>query len=706
MKNHDVESKRRIIIARIPDGTPSAAGTRHLATRHEQHKIRKFRAGNPAWRNFCKPCHEKHLNSGDGKTVKAYGNFCFGCGFARSSHFNKENPIKPTKKPIKNFCAHCMKRLSKKAVIPTETLLGSSSDESEAESDVPEFDADQHDGQNPDPANCFRTTLQQEKAETKKDATDCFFECNEAGNESDELSPSESVQKRLKKRRSARASDAVPLEEVQPKSQRFTTRHDDDLANNVVAASIGHKAPSVEDVPDTEASPRPEDDMPSHSRSSPASNRSTSATTAPATPIQTTAQSLASEDCVDPGPSLNSETGSPSKRARFSERVEVRTSPTFWQREHPEGDNPYAQFQYEQYNDDLRDGKKAVPLKDPLRDPDGRTAGRFYVPLCSIDDHSFNSWSNEGAAGWDDFAARFTSNSVKVSGNNPLHSSTFYTTGGNLPRDCSTSNGDQSRLTGDRSNPSNRKQQPQGSGDFCYGQGKENQPCPPSPIAPTGWGSLYDYFDGNHNYENHHASDWSSRRDARRTERNHGPCANQDGSFRNAQDPYPNWDHQVGGAHNHFDSFSSYPDDSFGRFGFNSSYDPNDHGRYSGEDGYHGDYSSTSARQQYYQGHQSTPPKEKRYGFDFGASDTHENLHARSFHGFSVHTTDQDTTTGNGAPCAAEVPFESSTTSNDALQEPKLPPIGIVMEIPDDMSDSDVHTLLIPGCDDYVPMAY
>lgn len=39
MKNHDVESKRRIIIARIPDGTPSAAGTRHLATRRPRSRF-------------------------------------------------------------------------------------------------------------------------------------------------------------------------------------------------------------------------------------------------------------------------------------------------------------------------------------------------------------------------------------------------------------------------------------------------------------------------------------------------------------------------------------------------------------------------------------------------------------------------------------------------------------------------------------------
>ncbi|KAF4777688.1 hypothetical protein HER10_EVM0005831 [Colletotrichum scovillei] len=675
----------------------------------EQHKIRKFRAGDPAWRNFCKPCHEKHLSSSDGKTVKAYGNFCFGCGFARSSHFNKENPIKPSKKPTKNFCAHCMKCLSKRAVIPTETLLGSSSAESDTESDLHEFDADQHGDQHTDHASRFRTAPQQEKAVPKKDATDCFVECDEYGNESDELSPSESVQKRLRKRRSARASDAVPLGEVQPKSQCSTTRHNDDLASNVVAASTGHMAPSVEDVPDTEANLRPKDDMPADSCSSSASNHSTSLKAAPATPVQTISHAIASDGFLNPGPPLDSGTGSPSKRARFSERVEVRTSPTFWQREHPEGDNPYAQFQYEQYIDDLRDGKKAIPLKDPLRDPDGRTAGRLYVPLCSIDDHSFNSWSNEGAAGWDDFAARFTSNSTKVSGNNPLHSSTLYASGGNLPRDCSTSNGDQHRFTGDRSNPNNRQKQPQGSDDFCYGQGKENQPCPPSPIAPTGWGSLHGYFDDNHNFENHHASDWSSRRDARRTERNHGPCANQNGSFRNTQEPYRNCDYQADGAQNHFDSFSGYPDDydSFERLGFDSSYDSNDHGRYSGEDGFHhGNYGSASAHQQYYQGHQSTPPKEKQHGFDFGASDTYEKLHTRSSYNFSGHTTNQDTATRNGASCSAEIPFESSTASNDALQEPKLPPIGIVMEIPDDMSDSDVHTLLIPGCDDYVPMAY
>ncbi|EFQ28857.1 uncharacterized protein GLRG_04001 [Colletotrichum graminicola M1.001] len=32
-----------------------------------------------------------------------------------------------------------------------------------------------------------------------------------------------------------------------------------------------------------------------------------------------------------------------------------------------------------------------------------------------------------------------------------------------------------------------------------------------------------------------------------------------------------------------------------------------------------------------------------------------------------------------------------------------LPSTGCAMEIPDDMSDSNVHNLLIPGYDDYVP---
>lgn len=91
----------------------------------EHHRARKFTAGDPAWRNFCKPCHAKHLDSGDDRAMKAYGNFCFGCGFARSSHFNKAHPIKRGQKLVKNFCAHCMKRVSRKACIPNETLLGS-----------------------------------------------------------------------------------------------------------------------------------------------------------------------------------------------------------------------------------------------------------------------------------------------------------------------------------------------------------------------------------------------------------------------------------------------------------------------------------------------------------------------------------------------------------------------------------------------------
>ncbi|KAL2881558.1 hypothetical protein SGCOL_003125 [Colletotrichum sp. CLE4] len=545
-----------------------------------------------------------------------------------------------------------MKRLSKKAVIPTETLLGISSDESRTESEPLEFGEEQHDGQSPKHAGHFRMSFQHETAKPKNDITDDSNERYEAGNESDELSPSESVRKRLRKRRSARASNMVPQEEVRPKSQPSTTSHNEDHTKSALRASISHQAPSVEDVPDNEANLRSEDDEPADSCSPRASTRPTSVKAAPATPIQTTAQVTTSDDCLDPDPSLDSETCSHSRRARFSERVEIRTSPTFWQREHPEGDNPYAQFQYEQYQDDLRDGNKAIPLKDPLRDPDGRTAGRLYVPLCSIDDHSFNSWGNEGAAGWEDFAARFRPNSTEVS--------------------------------------------------------SDNQPCPFSPIAPSGWNSQHDYFDGYHNPENHHAKDWTSRRDARRTERNHGPSAEQAGSFWYTHDQYPNMDYDADGAGNYFDSSSGYPDDygSFGGFGFNS-YRSNDRGLYKEEDGFfNSNCNSASAHQQHYQGSQSSSPKEKRHGFNFGNSDTHENLNTRSSYNFSGHMTEQDTTTGHGASRDAGIPFESSTTSSDVLQEPKLPPIGIVMEIPDDMSDSDVHTLLIPGCDDYIPMAY
>ncbi|EFQ28858.1 uncharacterized protein GLRG_04002 [Colletotrichum graminicola M1.001] len=91
----------------------------------EHHRVRKFKSGDPAWRNFCKRCHAKHLVNSRGKTMKTYANFCFGCGFARSSHFNKEHPINQDQRPVKNFCAYCMKQFSRKALIPTETLLGS-----------------------------------------------------------------------------------------------------------------------------------------------------------------------------------------------------------------------------------------------------------------------------------------------------------------------------------------------------------------------------------------------------------------------------------------------------------------------------------------------------------------------------------------------------------------------------------------------------
>ncbi|KAK2027113.1 hypothetical protein LX32DRAFT_674343 [Colletotrichum zoysiae] len=91
----------------------------------EHHRVRKFKSGDPAWRNFCRPCHAKHLANSRSKPTKTCANFCFGCGFARSSHFNKEHTINQDQRPVKNFCAHCMKQVSRKAMIPTETLLGS-----------------------------------------------------------------------------------------------------------------------------------------------------------------------------------------------------------------------------------------------------------------------------------------------------------------------------------------------------------------------------------------------------------------------------------------------------------------------------------------------------------------------------------------------------------------------------------------------------
>ncbi|KAJ0163889.1 Dolichyl-diphosphooligosaccharide--protein glycosyltransferase subunit stt3 [Colletotrichum tanaceti] len=671
----------------------------------EHHRARKFTAGDPAWRNFCRPCHAKHLASGDDRTMKAYGNFCFGCGFARSSHFNKAHPIKRGQKPVKNFCAHCMKRVSRKAYIPTETLLGSSSDESDSEWSGPHLDEAFRIRRVPAKDASPPAFHQNEAMKMNFDSSDC---AEETDSTSAYRSPSKSVGERLRTRRSARASDSTPLKEDQTSSECLIINRHEDNSEDTPKMSMKYRAPDVTDGPIQVSHQATNDDNAPDIGNLIRTHNSLTAKRSNDPPATPKAPTTARNGGFDMGSSLlTSDSNSPSKRATFNERVEVRTSPTYWQREHCEGDGHYAHFRHEHYHEELREGQKAVPLKDPLKDPEGHSARQIRMPRFSVDEESFNSWSVPGA-GWNAFIASDLGSSSfpDTSGGSQSCSSTAYVTDGyNLADDSVFQNGAYGSGKA-RSNPCNRPYQSRNGNDSSCGQGKENQPCPASPIAPERPHTSFGSPDGRRDSEKNRWTNQSPQHDAPHNEQRDGPCASHAGSSWGPE--VSNSYHASRSAHpdGHFDIYSNlfrdYRDHKYTPFIDEVS--PKDQRVSSGDP----NVQRCSFDPRYTQpDHQRTSSKQWDYN-DTRDSDIQEDFKEpppRSYHSFPDHSADQDLNSEYNISNDTDIPFDFSSTSNNPTQKPmpKLPFVGCAMEIPDDMSDSDVHNLLIPGCDDYIP---
>ncbi|KAK6213967.1 hypothetical protein QIS74_09969 [Colletotrichum tabaci] len=654
----------------------------------EHHRARKFTAGDPAWRNFCKPCHAKHLDSGDDRAMKAYA-----------------HPIKRGQKLVKNFCAHCMKRVSRKACIPNETLLGSSSDESDSLSNVPYLDAAYPIRRIPAKDAPYPAFHQNEAMKMNFDASNC---AEETDSTSADRSPSNSVGERLRTRRSARVSDSTPLKEDQPGPECLAINRHEDNSEDTPTMSMKYRAPDVTDGPMQLSHQATNDDNVSdicsmiRTHNSPTAKRSNDAPATPKAPI------TARNDGFDFDSSLlTSDSNSPSKRATFNECVEVRTSPTYWQREHCEGDGHYAHFRHEHYHEELREGQKAIPLKDPLKDPDGHSARQIRMPRFSVDEESFNSWSVPGA-GLDAFTASdFGSSSFPdTSGGNQSCSSTAYVPEGyNSADDSVFRNG--ARGSGKaRSNPCNRPYQSPNGNDSSCGQGKENQPCPTSPIAPERPYTSFGSPDGHRSSEKNRWTNRYPQHNASRSEQRDGPCAGHAGSSWGPEDS--NSYHASQSARSdgypgmYSDSFRDYQAHKYTTFIDEVS--PKDQRVSSGDQNFHQNSFDHQCTQPH---HQQTSSKHWDYNDtrDFNIQEGFKEPRLRSYHSFPGHSAGQESNSEYHISNDTDVPLEFTNTSNDPIQKPmpKLPFVGFAMEIPDDMSDSDVHNLLIPGCDDYVP---
>ncbi|OHW92465.1 hypothetical protein CSPAE12_08832 [Colletotrichum incanum] len=648
----------------------------------EHHRVRKFNPGDPAWRNFCKPCHAKHLASGDDKTMKAYGNLCFSCGFARSSHFNKEHPIQRGQRPIKNFCAYCMKQISKKAFVPTETLVGSSSDESDFESDRQQNDEKAPVGRKSGQETRHSVSHHQKPMDLNFDILNCV---ENLGDDADEYSPLEFVAERLCKRRSARANDGTPFTGGQRRSEWPTADGHEDNVEASPATGTKYQAPAVENGSTQPLHQQTDGDMVSGFCNSPLIHNCPPVTRSIDAPATLKQPITAKDSGMEAGSSLLTlDSNSPSKRATFSERVEVRTSPTYWQREHSEDDGLYAKFRHEHYHEELREGRKAVPLKDPLIDPNGQSARQPHLPNYGIDEESFDSW---GAPGFG------YNSSTSSSGSGQPHPSTLY-----IPKGFDTKDGpgpcdglsDSNEM---RPNPSNRQHQPYNGNSSSCDQGKENQPCPTKPIAPEGPSPPFSSFDDSRCSENAYWSNWFSQHD--------GPCASYADSSWCPEGPYSNYASHSAQTDEHSGFSGSFSGDYhfYKDTNFNATCPSKDQEANPDDRSFHQD-SSDSAHQRY----SRTSDRQWAYN-DTEPFNIHEGFkkpRPRFPRSFPDHSVDRGPDVGHDTPYDTDVPFNTSTTKK-TLHEPKLPTVGFAMEIPDDMSDSDVHNLLIPGYDNYVP---
>ncbi|KAK2010122.1 hypothetical protein LZ32DRAFT_681689, partial [Colletotrichum eremochloae] len=516
-------------------------------------------------------------------------------------------------------------------------------------------------------------------------------------------SPSGCVAEWLRKCPSARNGHATPSDDQCRFEWPAVNRHEDNDGVSP-ATCIKNRPSAVKDDLKKSSSRSANCDMasgtckPSPVHSCPQAKRS------PDAPLTPEASITVRDSTLETGSFLvSSDSKLPSKRATFNERVEVRTSPTYWQREHSEGDGPYAQFRHDHYHEVLREGQKAVPLEDPLRDPEGKSAGQLYSPHCSVDEESFNSWSSPNA-GCDAFAAPgFRHNFSDGSHGNQPHPNNLYTSKGyssicEFSLDVGPSDFDKMRPS-----PSNRQHQLYSDDNFPCNQGKENQSCPTNTVALEESYSPFSSFEEHCCSGKDYQYNWSSRHD--------GPCASHANPPWCPEDPYSNCVSRS--AQNYkYPGFS----DSFHRdndiyrvAGLNGpltcwkdqEVTPDDRGFHQGSS----DFDSTHQR---YSQHRHSYPSDRQWAcHDKEPFNIHEDspeLRPDRFPGCSA---DQGPDIGhdfpNDTPSDANAPFDSSSTSKGAFHEPSLPYTGCAMEIPDDMSDSDVHNLLIPGYDDYVP---
>ncbi|GKT40122.1 uncharacterized protein ColSpa_00303 [Colletotrichum spaethianum] len=565
-----------------------------------------------------------------------------------------------------------------------------SSDESDSESDRQHNDEDDTGRRNPGHEIRLSVSQQQEATALKPDAPNYT---EELGNIPNEHSPSEFVVERLRKRRSARASSATPSKEDQYRPEWLTTDGYEDDVEISPAKSTKHQAPAVEDVSTQPSKQKSDGDMAYAFCNSPLINDYPPITRPPDATATLKAPTIARDSDIEADSSLGiSDLNSPSKRTTFNEFVEVRTSPTYWQREHSEGDGPYAQFSHEHYHEELRSGQKAVPLKDPLKDPDGQSARQLHLPPYGIDEESFNSWSAPGA-GWDAFTAPsfgYNSSTNSSSGSQP-HPSTLYIPKGYNTNDDPGLYDQSSGFDKTRPNPSNRQHQSYNGNDFPCGQGKENQPYPTSPNAPKGPSPPFSFFDDRCRPAKAHRPKWSPRDDSPYPSRANsswcpgGPLSNC-GSRSVQEDKHSGFYEDI-----EFDpKFLSKDQEAIAD-------DQDFHQGTSHSDFGHGEYlrprhSRTS------DGEQTCSNTEP-----FNTHEDFKKSRPRFPRTFPGHSAERASAIERDIPYDTDIPFDYSNTTTDTFREPKLPPVGFAMEIPDDMSDSDVHNLLIPGYDNYVP---
>ncbi|WYZ42923.1 hypothetical protein EsH8_VI_000622 [Colletotrichum jinshuiense] len=617
-----------------------------------------------------------------------------------------------------------MKRVFKKAVIPTETLLGCSSDESDSY-----LDDQESDGEHPDTRSLSQTgqhpVAKKHEAAVRNDAAHLSNEPSETDDRSNVVSPPVSVRCQLGKRRSVHKHD-LRYSEKPSRSERLSAS-DPDADGVTSMPSSAYRVPSVEDALESSNHAQHDGQKDPGCCVSPVLHDFAPVTQPPRTPVTLKGHVTTRDSGLELGSSLSSDSNTPSKRTSFNERVEVRTSPTYWQREHSDNDESYTKYRHEQYHEDLRDGKKALPLKDPLRDPDGYSARHLRFRRNSIDEECFNSWSTFGARNNASADSTFGYSASFLSSNaNQPHRGTLHTAEGYQPeyhpRPCSNQQNEalpnsmgcsQPYFDETRPNPNNRQYQPYNGNNYRRSQGKENQTCPLNHVSPESTYISYGPFGGHRGPEESHTTDQFFQH-------NDGSSAKQTGFPWHQNSSHLDHNSQAIHTNNYFESCSRCPEDQRDQFygdcqdnrnaGFDMPFAQSDQDLFPGDCGYHWDDSDSSFDyQQKRQDCYSRATDGERNHYNAGSTKDHVGFgesQPRSHHGVPGRSTDQGSDSGHDTPYYnIDVPFESSSKIDDVWPtryEPKLPPVGVAMEIPDDMSDNDVHTLLIPGCDDYV----